>query len=107
MTLGATAGHWLRPYAAVLSDGHPVAYFPSSALLDNGAADIRSYQQVVLGGFPGGARVRLAWHDPRTFRLCLEETRDADAAGNVTITRGVLSALPSMEDWVVEASALG
>lgn len=91
-------------HAARLSDGRLLAYVPSAALLDNGEADVRAYYEVVFRGFPVGARVSLAYHDPRTMQVGLQEVRDADASGNVSITRGVLSAMPSMEDWVVEAT---
>jgi hypothetical protein len=37
------------------------------------------------------------------METCLEETRDADADGTVTITRTMLAAMPSMEDWVLLA----
>jgi hypothetical protein len=92
----------MRPYAARLTDGRLVAYLPSAALLDNGASDPRQYREIRFGGFPGGATVRLGYHDPRTMALRLEEERTADADGVVSVTRGMLAAMPSMEDWVVE-----
>ena len=94
---------WLRPFAARLSDGRLVSYLPSAALLDNGASDPRQYREVRFGGFPAGASVRLRYHDPRTMALRLEEDRPAGDDGVVTVTRGMLAAMPSMEDWVVEA----
>ena len=103
ISLGAEPGRRLRPHAARLADGRLVIYLPSAALLDNGASDPRLYREVRFGGFPSGASVRIGYHDPRTMALRLEEDRSADAEGIVAITRGMLSAMPSMEDWVVEA----
>jgi hypothetical protein len=102
VSLGAEPGRWMRPYAARLTDGRLVAYLPSAALLDNGASDPRQYREIRFGGFPGGATIRLGYHDPRTMALRLEEERTADADGVVSVTRGMLAAMPSMEDWVVE-----
>ncbi|MET0773532.1 MAG: DUF4038 domain-containing protein [Candidatus Limnocylindrales bacterium] len=103
VSLGAEPGHRMRPHAARLADGRLVAYLPGAALLDNGASDPRLYREVRFGGFPPDASVHLGYHDPRTMALRLEEDRPADAEGNVTVTRGMLAAMPSMEDWIVEA----
>jgi hypothetical protein len=102
VTPGATPGLWLRPYAARLRDGRLIVYLPSAALLDNGTSDPRQYREVRFGGFPPGHVVRLGYHDPKTMALRLEEQRVADDTGVVTITRGMLAAMPSMEDWIVE-----
>jgi hypothetical protein len=103
VSLGAEPGHWLRPFAARLTDGRLVTYLPSAALLDNGASDPRRYREVGFGGFPAGASIHLGYHDPRTMELRLEEDRQAGDDGVVAVTRGMLAAMPSMEDWVVEA----
>lgn len=47
--------------------------------------------------------MRVKSHDPRTMAPRLEEERVADGEGVVTITRGMLAAMPSVEDWVVHA----
>jgi hypothetical protein len=105
VSLGAAPGHRIRPHAARLADGRLVVYLPSAALLDNGESDPRLYREIRFGGFPPGGSVHLGYHDPRTMALRLEEDRAADAEGTVTVTRGMLAAMPSMEDWVVEARA--
>ena len=91
-------------FAATLVDGRLVAYLPSAALLDNGAG--RS-PRVPRGDAVAGSRrarrcacamsIRAPW--PRAWRSDVT----ADATGVIVITRTMLAAMPSMEDWVVEA----
>lgn len=102
---GAAPGAWLRPVASRFADGRLVCFLPSAALLDNGTADPRSYREVTLSGFTPGASALLRYVDPRTMRTRLEEHREADAAGEIVISRTMLAAMPSMEDWVLEAIA--
>ena len=82
---GAAPGLRLRPTASELADGSLLAYFPSAALLDNGAADPRFYREVTLLGFAPGAEVLLRYTDPRTMVTRLEERRTADATGAIVI----------------------
>jgi hypothetical protein len=103
----AAPGAWLRPHAATLPDGRLLAFLPSAALLDGGASDPRMYREVRFGGFPPGATVRFDYRDPRTMARRLEEERTAGEDGWVAVTRTMLAAMPSMEDWVVEASVVG
>ena len=51
----ASAGHWLRPYAARLTDGRLLCYLPGGSMLDNGTSDPRSYREVTLRGFESGS----------------------------------------------------
>ena len=103
----AEPGRWLRPYAATLPDGRLIAYLPGGALLDAGASDPRMYREVSFGGFAPGARIRFSYLDPRSMAVRLEEERTAGADGRVVVTRSMLTALPSMEDWIVEARGQG
>ena len=81
-----------------------IAFLPSAALYENGTADPRSYREVTLLGFEPRAPVRLTYVDPRTMVTKLEESRVADDTGRIVITRTMLAAMPSMEDWVLEAN---
>jgi hypothetical protein len=92
----AEPGRWLRPYAATLADGRLIAYLPGAALMDGGASDPRTYREVSFGGFAPGTGVRLAYFDPRSMELRLEEERTASDAGWVSVTRTMLAAMPSL-----------
>ena len=100
---GASWGSWLRPYAARCTNGRLICYLPSAAMLDNGASDPRSYREVTLRGFQPGAAVHLSYVEPRSMTTSLEERHLADASGDIVLRRNMLAAMPSMEDWVVEA----